>query len=80
MSDAKTTWNDLAALGWPIYVVYKKANEARGGTMHGLGDIFLNTGIAAEYQCVLIPSSQPLRTQLLSPVGGRLTRLSATRS
>ena len=50
MSQRKTTWEDLARLGWPIYDVYKKANAARGGTMNGTGDISLNAGIAAEYQ------------------------------
>ncbi|KAI5896849.1 uncharacterized protein SCHCODRAFT_02493604 [Schizophyllum commune H4-8] len=50
MSQPKTTWEDLARLGWPIYDVYKKANESRGGTMNGIGDIFLNSGIAADYQ------------------------------
>ncbi|KAL1722796.1 hypothetical protein EV715DRAFT_286843 [Schizophyllum commune] len=50
MSQPKTTWEDLARLGWPIYDVYKKANASRGGTMNGIGDIFLNSGIAAEYQ------------------------------
>ena len=55
MSQPKTTWEDLARLGWPIYDVYKKANASRGGTMNGIGDIFLNSGIAAEYQCVYLP-------------------------
>ena len=50
MSSPKTSWEDLARLGWPIYDVYKKANAARGGTMNGTGDISLNAGIAAEYQ------------------------------
>ncbi|KAL1760370.1 hypothetical protein FB107DRAFT_270083 [Schizophyllum commune] len=50
MSQPKTTWEDLARLGWPIYDVYKRANASRGGTMNGIGDIFLNSGIAAEYQ------------------------------
>ena len=55
MSSPKTSWEDLARLGWPIYDVYKKANASRGGTMNGIGDIFLNSGIAAEYQCVYLP-------------------------
>ncbi|KAI0767332.1 cytolysin [Fomes fomentarius] len=50
MSSTKTSWEDLSRLGWPINEVYKKANAKRGGTMNGLGDIFLNSGIAADYQ------------------------------
>ncbi|EJF58371.1 cytolysin [Dichomitus squalens LYAD-421 SS1] len=50
MSTAKTSWEDLARLGWPINEVYKKANAWRGGTMHGIGDLSLNSGVAAEYQ------------------------------
>ena len=50
MSSPKTSWEDLARLGWPTYDVYKKANAAPGGTMNGTGDISLNAGIAAEYQ------------------------------
>ncbi|KAI0767329.1 cytolysin [Fomes fomentarius] len=50
MAATKTSWEDLARLGWPINDVYNKANAKRGGTMHGLGDIFLNSGIAADYQ------------------------------
>ncbi|KAL1668797.1 cytolysin [Schizophyllum commune] len=50
MSQRKTTWEDLARLGWPIYDVYRKANAARGGTMNGTGDLSLNSGIAARYQ------------------------------
>ncbi|TBU38392.1 cytolysin [Dichomitus squalens] len=50
MSSPKTTWEDLSRLGWPINEVYKKANANRGGTMKGIGDLSLNSGIAAEYQ------------------------------
>ncbi|KAK7012327.1 hypothetical protein R3P38DRAFT_3210322 [Favolaschia claudopus] len=49
-SDAKTTWQDLSALGWPIQQVYEAANAQRGGTMDGIGDLSLNDGVAAEYQ------------------------------
>ena len=50
MSATKTTWEDLSRLGWPKYDVYKKANEARDGTMSNEGDLYLNTGISADYQ------------------------------
>ena len=71
MSQPKTTWEDLARLGWPIYDVYKKANASRGGTMNGIGDIFLNSGIAAEYQCVcyyftLLPHISRVLTEIHS--------------
>lgn len=55
MTTTKTSWEDLARLGWPINNVYQKANAYRDGTMEGLGDIALNTGFAADYQCILIP-------------------------
>ena len=45
MSATKTTWEDLSRLGWPKYDVYKKANEARDGTMSNEGDLYLNTDI-----------------------------------
>lgn len=45
----RTTWEDLSTLGWPIQQVYNRANERRGGTMQGLGDIFLNEGLSLTY-------------------------------
>nr|AAP38175.1 Zb protein [Hericium erinaceus] len=50
MPQVKTSWEDLANLGWPIQQVYEKANAARGGSMEGKGDLSLNNGVAAEYQ------------------------------
>ncbi|EPS99496.1 hypothetical protein FOMPIDRAFT_82673 [Fomitopsis schrenkii] len=50
MSSTKTTWEDLSRLGWPKYDVYKRANSERGGTMGSEKDLYLNTGIAADYQ------------------------------
>ena len=50
---AKTTWEDLSRIGWPIQQVYNRANAARGGSMNGKGDLSLNDGVAAEYQYVL---------------------------
>ncbi|KZT51653.1 hypothetical protein CALCODRAFT_442777 [Calocera cornea HHB12733] len=46
----KTTFEDLSKLGFPIMDVYNKANAQRGGTMHGTGDLALNSGFAAGYQ------------------------------
>ncbi|CDO78028.1 hypothetical protein BN946_scf184907.g18 [Trametes cinnabarina] len=46
----KTTWEDLSSLGWPINNVYNAANAARDGTMNGIDDLSLNSGIAAKYQ------------------------------
>ena len=68
MSQPKTTWEDLARLGWPIYDVYKKANASRGGTMNGIGDIFLNSGIAAEYQCVYYFTLLPHISRVLTEI------------
>ena len=52
MSAPKTTWEDLARLGWPKYDVYKRANAERGGSMNSERDLHLNSGIAATYQYV----------------------------
>lgn len=54
MSSTKTTWEDLSRLGWPKYDVYKRANSERGGTMGSEKDLYLNTGIAADYQYVFL--------------------------
>jgi len=43
MSGAKTTWEDLARLGFP------------SGTMHSFDGLALNDGFAAENQCVPTP-------------------------
>lgn len=50
MSATKTSWEDLSRLGWPIYEVYKRANRERDGTMSSERDLYLNSGIAADYQ------------------------------
>ncbi|EJC99840.1 TEER-decreasing protein [Fomitiporia mediterranea MF3/22] len=57
----KTTWEDLSNIGWPIQQVYDKANESRGHTMHGLNDLFLNNGIASQYQwwCYNVAKGSP---------------------
>jgi hypothetical protein len=70
---AKTTWEDLSRLGYPINDVFVKANAQRGGTMKNKDDLFLNSGIAAEYQYVL--SSPPSRSCTLTLLagGGRTT-------
>jgi len=63
MSQVKTSREDLANLGWPIQQVYNAANQQRGGTMEGLGDLSLNDGIAAEYQwwCYNATIGEPTR-------------------
>jgi len=44
----KTTWADLAALGWTKQAVFDKLNPERRNTMHALNDLALNEGFAAE--------------------------------
>ncbi|GJE91531.1 cytolysin-like protein [Phanerochaete sordida] len=50
MAQTKTSWEDLANLGWPINDVFIKANAKRNGTMKDKNDIHLNKSIAADYQ------------------------------
>ncbi|KAI0675564.1 cytolysin [Trametes maxima] len=50
MSNPKTTLEDLANLGWPVNNILTQANAQRGNTMHGTQDVYINTGIAAQYQ------------------------------
>ncbi|KAJ7754151.1 TEER-decreasing protein [Mycena maculata] len=45
----KTTWEDLANLGWYKQQAYDRFNSWRGGTMEGLGDMALNEGFANDY-------------------------------
>ncbi|EJC99843.1 cytolysin [Fomitiporia mediterranea MF3/22] len=61
MSRPRTSWEDLSNLGWPIQQVYNRANAERGYTMQGLGDIFLNSGIALDYQwyCYNVLKGEP---------------------
>ncbi|GJE91530.1 cytolysin-like protein [Phanerochaete sordida] len=49
MPQTKTSWEDLANLGWPINDVFKKANAKRDGTMKDKNDIHLNKSIAKDY-------------------------------
>ena len=50
MPATKTTWEDLANIGWSKNDVYLKANAQRGGTMEGVDDLSLNSGAAADWQ------------------------------
>ncbi|KAJ7632039.1 hypothetical protein B0H17DRAFT_1217623 [Mycena rosella] len=49
MSGPKTTWADLANLGWSKQQAYDRFNAHRGGTMKGLGDIAMNEGFANDW-------------------------------
>jgi hypothetical protein len=83
MANPKTTWEDLANLGWPYYDVYRKANEKRDGTIDGSGPGYLglNEGVAAEFQYA---SDSRYRCCLTFYThisdGGHTTRLGATRT
>lgn len=54
MSPPKTTWEDLASLGWPRYNVYKRADAELGGSTDSEQDLYLNECIAADYQYALL--------------------------
>ncbi|KAL4260523.1 hypothetical protein AB1N83_007189 [Pleurotus pulmonarius] len=59
MTRFKTTWEDLAHLGYSRYDVWDTLNAQRGGTMRGPfdGGVALNEGIALQWSCVH-PSSR----------------------
>ena len=46
----KTTWEDLANLGWLKQQVYDELNARRGYTMHGFGDLALNESFADSWE------------------------------
>ena len=48
----KTTWEDLAWLGFTVPDVYRLANKFRNGTMSSQKDMYLNTGLSAQYRWV----------------------------
>lgn len=52
MAQPKTTWEDLARLGWPINSVFILANAQRGGSMRNIQDLALNERFALEWQYV----------------------------
>ncbi|KAK0448677.1 cytolysin [Armillaria borealis] len=45
----KTSWTDLANLGWPKQRVYDTLNAQRGYTMHGFNDMALNERFANDF-------------------------------
>ena len=54
MSPPRTIWEDFASLSWPRYNVYKRANAALGGSIDSEQDLYLNEGVAADYQYVSV--------------------------
>ncbi|KAJ7473031.1 TEER-decreasing protein [Mycena galericulata] len=49
MAGPRTSWEDLANLGWYKQQAYDRFNARRGGTMQGLGDIALNESFAHDW-------------------------------
>ncbi|KIY61769.1 cytolysin [Cylindrobasidium torrendii FP15055 ss-10] len=49
MSGPKTTWEELASLGWYKQQVYDALQNRRGNTMDGFGDMALNERFANDY-------------------------------
>ncbi|KAJ7849172.1 cytolysin [Mycena leptocephala] len=45
----RTTWEELASLGWSRQAAYNVLNARRGGTMEGLEDMALNEGFALDF-------------------------------
>jgi hypothetical protein len=78
----KTSWEDLARLGWPINEVFKRANDARGGSMKDKNDLALNEGIAAEYQyvSVIVLTTTLHLMPALAPGGGPTIQLLVSRT
>ncbi|KAK0227628.1 hypothetical protein IW262DRAFT_546570 [Armillaria fumosa] len=63
----KTSWEDLAHLGWSRQQVYDTLNPLRNYTMHGLGDLHLNEGIALSAPCYNVTFGAPYRITNVGP-------------
>ncbi|KAK0186126.1 hypothetical protein F5146DRAFT_169679 [Armillaria mellea] len=61
----KTSWEDLAHLGWSQQQVYDTLNPLRDYTMHGLSDLHLNEGIALSAPCYNVTFGAPYRVTKL---------------
>ena len=49
MATVKTSWDDLASLGWSKERVFERLNGIREGTMHSPDDMTLNEGQDRDY-------------------------------
>ncbi|KAK0227619.1 hypothetical protein IW262DRAFT_1530824 [Armillaria fumosa] len=55
----KTSWEDLAHLGWSQQQVYDTLNPLHNYTMHGLGNLHLNDDITSNFPTYNVTSGHP---------------------